>query len=149
MNDNNNNEDLLAFTTEIVAAYLDENKLSVAEVPDLIQQVYKTLAALQSGGTVGSSNRPEPAVAISKSVRPDYIICLEDGKKLKMLKRHLMTAYNLTPEQYRARWNLPSDYPMVAQNYAKQRSELARTIGLGVKGREKRAASKAKKTGTK
>ncbi len=148
MNDNMNNEDLLAFTTEIVAAYLDENKLSVAEVPELIQTVFQTLSALQSGGTIASANRPEPAVPVSKSVRPDYIICLEDGKKLKMLKRHLMTAYNLTPDQYRARWNLPSDYPMVCSNYAQQRSDLARTIGLGVKGREKRAA-KSNKTSAK
>ncbi|MES2729794.1 MAG: MucR family transcriptional regulator [Pseudomonadota bacterium] len=144
MNNDTHNEDLLAFTTEIVSSYLDDNKIAVSEIPALIQQVYGALAGLQSGEGATQLSRPEPAIAISKSVRPDYLICLEDGKKLKMLKRHLMTAYNLTPEQYRARWNLPSDYPMVAANYAKQRSDLARTIGLGVKGREKRAANAKK-----
>lgn len=136
MNDNSNNDDIIAYTTEIVSAHLSNNNASVNEIPSLIEQVYKTLSALQNGGSVTKSDRPEPATPVNKSVRPDYIICLEDGKKLKMLKRHLMTAYNLTPEQYRERWNLPSDYPMVAPNYAKQRSALAKDIGLGRKGRD-------------
>jgi predicted transcriptional regulator len=135
MNDNTTDDDLIAYTTEIVSAHLANNNSSISEIPALIEQVYKTLATLRSGGAVAKSERPEPAVSINKSVRPDYIICLEDGKKLKMLKRHLMTAYNMTPEQYRERWNLPSDYPMVAPNYAKQRSMLAKDIGLGRKAR--------------
>ena len=125
--------DLLALTTEIVAAHLANNTVTAQDIPNIIERVYKSLANLGSDTPLhtSSSERPQPAVPIRKSVMPDYIICLEDGKKLKMLKRHLKTAYNMTPEQYRERWGLPADYPMVAPNYAKTRSRLAKDIGLG------------------
>lgn len=135
MSDSVKHQDLLALTTEIVAAHLSNNALSAQEIPGLIEKVYKTLAGVNGESAPVSSERPQPAVPIRKSVMPDYLICLEDGKKLKMLKRHLMTAYKMTPEQYRDRWGLPADYPMVAPNYARQRSKLAKDIGLGVKGR--------------
>jgi len=122
--------ELLTLTADIVASHVSNNGVPVSELPQLIQQVYATLAALGKE-TAPAPERPEPAVAIRKSVTPDFIICLEDGKKLKMLKRHLKTAYNMTPEQYRERWGLPADYPMVAPRYAEQRRELAKKIGLG------------------
>ncbi|QXM26011.1 MucR family transcriptional regulator [Elioraea tepida] len=124
---------LLELTAEIVSAHVSNNSVAVSDLPGLIQQVYATLAAV--GKAPAQPERPQPAVPIKKSVHPDYIICLEDGKKLKMLKRHLKTAYNMTPEQYRERWQLPPDYPMVAPNYAKHRSTLAKKIGLGTKAR--------------
>jgi predicted transcriptional regulator len=130
--------DVLSLTTKIVAAHVAHNNVAMADLPGLIQQVYNTLLKVDS--TPASTPRPEPAVSLKKSITPDYIVCLEDGKKLKMLKRHLKTAYNLTPEQYRERWNLPPDYPMVAPNYAKQRSHLARTLGLGTKAKRRRGA---------
>jgi predicted transcriptional regulator len=120
---------LLGLTARIVAAQVSNNAASPSEVLTLIQQVYKTLADV--GREPAQAARPEPAVPITKSVFADYIVCLEDGRKLKMLKRHLMSAYNLTPQQYRQRWGLPASYPMVAPNYAKQRSSLAKKIGLG------------------
>lgn len=125
--------DLLALTTEIVAAHLTNNTVPAIEIPALIERVYKSLSNLGTDTPAPTSpnERPQPAVPIRKSVMPDYIICLEDGKKLKMLKRHLKTAYSMTPEQYRERWGLPNDYPMVAPNYAKTRSRLAKDIGLG------------------
>lgn len=122
--------ELLALTTEIVSAHLSNNTVAGDEIPGLIQRVYRTLANV-NGEAATFSERPQPAVPIKKSVTPDYIVCLEDGKKLKMLKRHLKTAYNMSPEEYRERWGLPADYPMVAPNYAKQRSTLAKEIGLG------------------
>jgi len=125
----------LEFTTEIVAAHAGNNTLTPADLSKLICDVYATLASV--GTSHGEPERPKPAVAIKKSIFPDYIVCLEDGKKLKMLKRHLKTAYNMSPEQYRERWGLPSDYPMVAPNYAKHRSNLAKKIGLGTKPRKK------------
>ncbi len=128
-----NISELLVFTAEIVAAHVGNNKLDQNELPSLIQDVYKTLSELNDV-TVAQA-RPTPAVAIKKSISPDYIVCLEDGKKLKMLKRHLKTIYNLTPEEYRNRWNLPEDYPMVAPNYTKHRSSLAKKIGLGTRSR--------------
>ncbi|MDX2027841.1 MAG: MucR family transcriptional regulator [Alphaproteobacteria bacterium] len=124
---------LTALAAQIAAAYVGNNTVAAADVPALIATIYQGLSRL--GQNTVSDNRPEPAVSPKKSVFPDYIICLEDGKKLKMLKRHLKTAYNLTPEQYRERWNLPIDYPMVAPNYAKQRSKLAKQIGLGTSSR--------------
>jgi predicted transcriptional regulator len=129
-------QDVLSLTAEIVAAHVSNNTVPLADLPALIQQVFQTLSHIGSGST--EQPRPEPAVAVKKSVMPDYIICLEDGKKLKMLKRHLKTAYNMTPEKYRERWGLPSDYPMVAPNYAKQRSQLARELGLGTKAKRRR-----------
>ncbi|HBR70022.1 MAG TPA: MucR family transcriptional regulator [Rhodospirillaceae bacterium] len=127
-------EDLLALTTEIVSAFVSNNTVSASEIPAIIEQVFKTLSNVDGTASV-SADRPQPAVPIKRSVMPDYIICLEDGKKLKMLKRHLKTAYNMTPEEYRERWGLPADYPMVAPNYAQRRSKLAKDIGLGTKGR--------------
>ena len=124
---------------EIVAAHVSNNTVALSDLPGLIEQVYRTLASV--GGTeIGSSDRPTPAVPIKKSMTPDFIVCLEDGKKLKMLKRHLKTAYNMTPEEYRERWGLSPDYPMVAPNYAKQRSRLAKQIGLGTRSRRGRQA---------
>ena len=123
--------ELLELTTEIVAAHAGNNTVVHGELPQLIQDVYKTLATVST--QLAPAERLRPAVAVKKSVLPDCIICLEDGKRLKMLKRHLKTAYNLTPEEYRERWNLPADYPMVAPNYTKQRSNLAKQIGLGTK----------------
>lgn len=141
MADTADRSELLALTAEIVAAHVSNNKLDAAELPALIRQIYGTLAGIGNepaeivaGVTAG---RPTPAVPVKKSVTPDYIVCLEDGKKLKMLKRHLMSHYNLTPEQYRERWGLPPDYPMVAPNYAIRRQVLAKKIGLG-KGRRGR-----------
>lgn len=139
-NDGNGKHDyLLTLTTEIVSAHLSATQVAADEIPGVIQKVYRTLSGLagETGASAMMADRPQPAVPIKKSVTPDYIVCLEDGKKLKMLKRHLQTAYSMTPEQYRERWNLPADYPMVAPNYAKRRSSLAKEIGLGTKGRVK------------
>lgn len=130
--------DLLTLTAEIVAAHVSNNALQASDIPALIERVYKTLANVgpDNAPVTVSTERPQPAVPIRKSVMPDYLVCLEDGKKLKMLKRHLKTAYNMSPEQYRERWGLPADYPMVAPNYARTRSRLAKDIGLGTKGRK-------------
>ncbi len=126
----NNNDELLGLTTDIVSAHVANNTLAVGEVSTLIEEVYKSLCAV--GEKARQDARAlEPAVPISKSVTPDHIICLEDGKKLKMLKRHLKSRYDMTPERYRERWGLPHDYPMVAPNYAKKRRALAKEIGLG------------------
>ena len=133
---------VLGLTAQIVSAHVANNKVGAEELPRLIQQVYSAL----SGSTAASSpsqirvatpaERPKPAVAISKSVFSDYIVCLEDGKKLKMLKRHLQTAYGMSPDQYRSKWGLDSNYPMVAPEYAKKRSSLAKAIGLGTRPRD-------------
>lgn len=133
MADGTKHPDYLSLTTEIVAAHLSHNSVPMTELPGLIQQVYQTLVKVES--SPHAAPRPEPAVPVKKSVTPDFLVCLEDGRKLKMLKRHLKSAYNLTPEQYRERWGLPPDYPMVAPNYAKKRSHLARSLGLGTKAR--------------
>jgi predicted transcriptional regulator len=124
--------ELLALTAEIVSAHVANNSVGQGDVPELIQSIYGKLTELASGEDA-SSVELTPAVPIKKSVTDDYIICLEDGKKLKMLKRHLMTAYGMTPEEYRAKWGLRPDYPMVAPNYALKRQELAKKIGLGRK----------------
>ena len=129
-------EDLLRMTSEVAAAYVSNNSLSAAQLPEVIRTIHASLAGLQTGA--GSAEPLTPAVPVKKSVHDDYIVCLEDGKKLKMLKRHLRTAYDMSPEQYRERWNLPADYPMVAPNYAKQRSKLAKAIGLGTRPRRRR-----------
>lgn len=133
--------DILALTTEIVSSHVSNNTVAQNDIPSLIEQVFRTLSGLGSGVSSVSGDRPQPAIPVKKSVTPDYIVCLEDGKKLKMLKRHLKTAYDMTPDEYRERWGLPNDYPMVAPNYAKQRSRLAKDIGLGTKGK----SSKPKK----
>jgi predicted transcriptional regulator len=125
---------LLALTTQIVAAHVSNNTVAPGDLPTLIDQVYRSLANVGAEPMV-VEERPQPAVPIKKSVTPEYIICLEDGKKLKMLKRHLKTAYDMSPEQYRERWGLPPEYPMVAPNYARQRSSLAKQIGLGTRAR--------------
>lgn len=134
MNSASSSPELLSLTTEIVAAHVSNNTVAINDLASLIEQVYRTLSNVGAEPVV-QSEKPQPAVPIKKSVTPEYIICLEDGKKLKMLKRHLKTAYNMSPEEYRERWGLPPDYPMVAPNYAKQRSRLAKQIGLGTRAR--------------
>jgi predicted transcriptional regulator len=130
--------DLVTMTADVVAAYVAQNTLPSSELPALIQQIHSTLQQVASGVQHAPDQPLTPAVPIKKSVTRDYIICLEDGKKLKMLKRHLKTSYNMTPEQYRERWGLGADYPMVAPNYARHRSSLAKKIGLGTKPRAAR-----------
>lgn len=129
------NETLVTLTADIVAAHVSNNSVAVSDLPLIIHNVHNALASL---GTVVPEPevKQEPAVSVRASIKPDYIVCLEDGKKLKMLKRHLMTHYQMTPEQYRAKWNLPADYPMVAPNYAEQRRSLAKKIGLGTQRRK-------------
>lgn len=134
-------EMLITLTSDIVAAHVSNNSVSVDEVPTLISKIYGALAELGNSGEP-VEERPEPAVSVRASIKPDYIVCLEDGKKFKMLKRHLMTKYNMTPDDYRARWNLPSDYPMVAPNYAATRRDLAKKIGLGRKPGQQRGRKK-------
>jgi predicted transcriptional regulator len=129
---------LLALTADIVAAHVSNNSVAVNDLPNLIQNVHSALSGI-SGKAAAPEPKPEPKVSIRASVKPDYIVCLEDGKKLKMLKRHLMTHYNMTPDQYRQKWGLSADYPMVAPNYAEQRRNLAKSIGLGTKRRRPRA----------
>ncbi|MEQ9144320.1 MAG: MucR family transcriptional regulator [Parvibaculaceae bacterium] len=125
--------DLVEMTAEIVSAYVGNNKVDVAEVPALIETIFHALIAV--GGDTASARAPsaEPAVPVKQSITPDYLICLEDGKHFKSLKRHLRTHYNLSPEEYRRKWGLPADYPMVAPNYAEARSKLAKKMGLGQK----------------
>ncbi len=129
---------LLTLTADIVAAHVSNNSVAVNDLPNLIQNVHQALAAINAR-SAAPEPRPEPKVSIRSSIKPDYIVCLEDGKRLKMLKRHLMTHYNLTPDQYRQKWGLSADYPMVAPNYAEQRRTLAKSIGLGTR-RGKRKA---------
>lgn len=137
------NPDLMALTASIVAAHVGNNNVPMSDIRLLIEQVHNTLCGLGSNAPTMqlTGERPQPAVPVRKSITPEYLVCLEDGKKLKMLKRHLMTAYGMTPEQYRERWNLPADYPMTAPGYAEQRSKLAKQIGLG-----KGSAKKARKS---
>ena len=125
-----NKDELLALTADIVASHVSNNSVPVSDLPVLIEQVFKTLASV-GGGDAQTNDRPQPAVPIKRSVTPDYLVCLEDGKKLKMLKRHLKTRYSMTPDEYRDRWGLPADYPMVAPNYSKERAKMAKKIGLG------------------
>jgi predicted transcriptional regulator len=131
--------DLLALTANIVAAHATKNALDSDALQALIRQTYQTLAGIESGSQ--PVERPQPAVPIKKSVTSDFIVCLEDGKKLKMLKRHLKSAYNMSPDQYRERWGLAPEYPMVAPNYAKKRSQLARDLGLGTKSKRRRSST--------
>lgn len=139
MADTENMDDtLLTLTADIVAAHVSNNSVAVNDLPNLIQNVHQALAGISSS-TAAPEPRQDPAVSVRSSIKPDYIVCLEDGKKLKMLKRHLMTHYNMTPDEYRRKWGLNSDYPMVAPNYAEQRRTLAKSIGLGTK-RGKRKA---------
>jgi predicted transcriptional regulator len=133
MADQTASAEVLALTAQIVSAHVSNNSVTTDALPGLIQDVYRTLAGV--GREPATPSKPQPAVPVKKSVFADYIICLEDGKKLKMLKRHLKTAYNMTPDQYRERWDLGADYPMVAPSYARHRSSLAKKIGLGTKPR--------------
>ena len=128
-------DEILKLASEIVAAYVSNNPIPVSDVPAMIKSVHSTLGGLSGSVQNEVATAQKPVVPVKRSVTPDYIVCLEDGKKLKMLKRHLKTAYNLSPEQYREKWGLPSDYPMVADDYAKRRSALAKEIGLGTKPR--------------
>ncbi len=132
--------ELLRMTADVVAAYVRNNPLATNDLPGVISTVHASLNDISSAGSAAPL---QPAVPIRRSVTPDYIVCLEDGKKLKMLKRHLRTSYNLTPDEYRAKWQLGPEYPMVAPNYAKRRSEFAKQIGLGQKARRKRVAKQA------
>lgn len=122
---------LLRMTAEIVAAFVAKNQVASEELSDLIRSVHRALSGLAGGDVERSQDRPKPAIAVNKSVQHDYIVCLEDGKKLKMLKRYLRSTYNMSPDDYRRRWGLASDYPMVAPAYAARRSEFAKKIGLG------------------
>ena len=128
--------EIVEMTTEIVAAYVSNNAVATTDLPALIQSVYRSLAGVVSGGETVESAPKEPAVPVKRSITPDFLVCLEDGRKFKSLKRHLRTKYNMSPEDYRAKWGLPKDYPMVAPNYARARSDLAKQMGLGQGGRK-------------
>lgn len=132
MSEQVSHEELLSLTTNIVSSYVSNNSVSSDDIPKLIDQVFKALSNVGENNIM-AGDRPQPAVPINRSITDDYLICLEDGKQLKMLKRHLNTAYGMTPEAYRERWGLPSDYPMVAPSYAARRSKLAKDIGLGTR----------------
>lgn len=136
MNGSEGGEDtLLTLTADIVAAHVSNNSVAVNDLPNLIQNVHAALTGI-SGTRAAAEPKPEPKVSVRASVKPDFIVCLEDGKKQKMLKRHLMTNHGMTPDEYRQKWGLPADYPMVAPNYAEQRRTLAKSIGLGTKRRK-------------
>ncbi|MBN8552217.1 MAG: MucR family transcriptional regulator [Caulobacterales bacterium] len=128
--------EIIEMTTDIVSAYVGNNAIAAADLPSLIQNVHRALAEVSSGEVAASVEPQEPAVSVKKSITPDFLICLEDGRKFKSLKRHLRTKYDMSPDEYRAKWGLPRDYPMVAPNYAKARSELAKQMGLGQGGRK-------------
>ena len=131
-----NKTDTLDMTADIVSAFVGNNSIPAGELPSLIQSVYQALNSISSGEETKVEAPKEPAVSVKKSISNDYIVCLEDGRKFKSLKRHLRTKYNMSPEEYRAKWSLPKDYPMVAPNYAKARSDLAKQMGLGQGGRQ-------------
>ena len=131
--DHTDDNQLLSLTAKIVASYVGNNSLGADQVPEIVRTVSTALKQIEQGDNGPDKAVGKPAVPIRRSVTPDYIICLEDGRKLKMLKRHLRTTFGLTPDEYRTRWGLPADYPMVAPNYAKRRSEFAKKIGLGQK----------------
>lgn len=139
MNEDKQDDMLLTLTADIVAAHVGNNSVAVGDLPQLIANVHGALSTLGSAGAAPEV-RAEPKVSVRSSVKPDHIVCLEDGKRMKMLKRHLMTDHQMTPDQYRQKWGLNSDYPMVAPNYAEQRRTLAKSIGLGTKGRKKTKA---------
>jgi predicted transcriptional regulator len=141
-NQNLTSEDLITLTSDIVAAHLSNNSVAIAEVPTLIQTVYAALAGLGADVAPAAEERPEPAVTVRASIKRDHLVCLEDGKKMKMLKRHLMTEHGMTPADYRQRWGLNADYPMVAPEYAETRRDLAVKIGLGRQPNQKRGRKK-------
>jgi len=139
MADHSDEASYIQLTANIVSAYVSNNTVSSAEIPALISQIYSALLRVSNGTHVATPAEPlKPAVPIKRSITPEYLVCLEDGKKFKSLKRHLRTQYNMTPDQYRAKWNLPADYPMVAPNYAAARSQLAKQMGLGQQRRRRR-----------
>ena len=140
MNETAASTNYIELAADIVSAYVSNNSVPAADLPALIGEVHLALSKVANGGAETPAEAPKPAVSIKKSVTPDYIVCLEDGKKFKSLKRHLRTQYNMTPEQYREKWGLPVDYPMVAPNYAKARSELAKEMGLGQQRRKRRSS---------
>ena len=140
MSDANETEGLIDLAADIVSAYVSKNTVSASELPHLIREVHTALGKVANEPVEEPVEPARPAVPVRKSITPDYIICLEDGKKFKSLKRHLRTHYDLSPEQYREKWNLAHDYPMVAPNYARARSDLAKKMGLGQKGRQSRSA---------
>ena len=131
MGDNTSGSNFIELTAEIVSAYVSNNSVSASELPGLINQVHSALARVSAGHGEVPSEPLKPAISVKRSITPDFIVCLEDGKKFKSLKRHLRTQYNMTPEAYREKWDLPPDYPMVAPNYAAARSQLAKQMGLG------------------
>lgn len=137
MNETTKHDALIELAADIVSAYVSKNSLPATELTALIGDVFAALRRTATGEAVAPSEPPKPATSIKKSITPDYIVCLEDGKKFKSLKRHLRTHYNLSPEQYREKWGLPSDYPMVAPNYAQARSQLAKKMGLGQQRRKR------------
>jgi len=136
---------LLEMTADIVSAYVGNNTVAAEALPSLIASIHAALSGVTAGPSAPEPEPKEPAVPVRKSITPDYLICLEDGRKFKSLKRHLRTKYDMSPEEYRAKWNLAKDYPMVAPNYAKARSELAKQMGLGQGGRKPARAARAKK----
>jgi predicted transcriptional regulator len=138
MSENMGNGNFIELTAEIVSAYVSNNPVPAADMPGLINQVHAALLRVSGGHTDAQPEPLKPAVSVKKSITPDYIVCLEDGKKFKSLKRHLRTQYNMTPEQYREKWTLPADYPMVAPNYAAARSQLAKQMGLGQQRRRRK-----------
>jgi predicted transcriptional regulator len=138
MSENTESSSFIGLTAEIVSAYVSNNSVPAAEIPVLISQVHTALARVSSNRGEFMADSARPAVTVKKSITPDYIVCLEDGKKFKSLKRHLRTQYNITPEQYREKWGLPMDYPMVAPNYAAARSQLAKQMGLGQQRRRRK-----------
>ncbi|MAI90316.1 MAG: transcriptional regulator [Hyphomonadaceae bacterium TMED5] len=129
--DADTNAQLIQMTSEVVAAYVSNNPVQASDLPNVIERVHATIRDLSVGSPAEAPKDISPAVSVRKSITPDYLVCLEDGKRFKSLKRHLRSKYNLSPEEYREKWGLPADYPMVAPNYAKQRSELAKQMGLG------------------
>src|SRR4051794_31914120 len=145
MDENTSAQSFVELAADIVSAYVSNNSVPTSELPALLQSIHTALTTTTKGQVQESAPALNPAVPVKKSITPDYIVCLEDGKKFKSLKRHLRTTYDLTPEQYRIKWDLPRDYPMVAPNYAKARSELAKTMGLG----QQRAAAKTALTSEK
>ena len=138
MADTTGNSNFIALTAEIVSAFVSNNSVAAGDIPALINQVHSALLRVSSGNKEPPPGTLKPAVSVRKSITPDYLVCLEDGKKFKSLKRHLRTQYNITPEQYREKWGLPPDYPMVAPNYAAARSKLARDMGLGQQPRRRK-----------
>ena len=139
------NPQLLEMTADIVSAYVGNNTVAAEALPSLISSIHAALSGVSTGPVEPEPEPKEPAVPIRKSIAPDFLICLEDGRKFKSLKRHLRTKYDMSPEEYRAKWGLPKDYPMVAPNYAKARSELAKSMGLGQGGRKPARTPRVKK----